>query len=178
MYPFYRMTAALIRAKFRPMIEVEEVFRTHHRIMPWDIDLFGELNNGTTLSILDLNRLPFGDRVGWNRCLMKNKWAMTMAGVSVRYRRRIRAFMRVEITSQAVGRDARFFYLVQNIYHKGEAMTQALYRVAITDRAGIVAPEALVEALDRPDWNPKMPKWVTDWIHAEQSRPWPPQESL
>ena len=175
MYPYIRMAASVIKHSRGPKIGLDDIFESHHRIMPWDIDIFGELNNGTTLTILDLNRLSFGGRIGWNTTLLKNGWMMTMAGVSVRYRKRIRVFDKIKITARAVGRDDRFVYILQSIWRKGEAATQALYRVAVTDKNGIIAPQDLAEAMGHSDWNPKMPDWVLAWIEAEGKRPWPPE---
>ncbi|MEO0342716.1 MAG: acyl-CoA thioesterase [Pseudomonadota bacterium] len=175
MYPFIRLGLSMIRARRAPKYNINDVFESEHRVMPWDIDIFGELNNGTTLTLLDLNRLAFGDRVDWNQTLLKNKWAMTMAGVSVRYRRRIRVFDAIKITCKAVGRDDRFFYLVQTIYRKTEATTQALYRVAVTSKDGLVATQSLADAMDNSDWRPEIPDWVQAWITAEDTRPWPPE---
>jgi len=36
----------------------------------------------------------------------------------------------------------------------------------------VPAPEELT-ALERTDWNPQMPPWVSTWIEAEGQRPWP-----
>ncbi|MEM9716138.1 MAG: acyl-CoA thioesterase [Pseudomonadota bacterium] len=175
MYPAIRMALALWSGSRQPERDVNDTFESTHRVMPWDIDIFGELNNGTTLTLLDLNRLPFGGRVNWNQTLIKNGWMMTMAGVSVRYRRRIRAFQKIRITCKAVGRDDRFFYLVQTIYRGDEPTTQALYRVAVTNKKGMIPTQEMVEAMDELDWNPEIPDWVAAWIAAEDLRPWPPE---
>ena len=175
MYPIIRMSAALITSQFKPKISFDETFESTHRIMPWDIDIFGELNNGITLTILDLNRLPFGGRVGWNKTLFSNRWSMTMAGVSVRYRKRIRMFEKVRITCKAVGRDDRFFYIVQTIWSGDKPATNALYRSAVTDKNGIVPTQNVADAMKAPDWMPQLPEWVQNWIDAEDTRTWPPE---
>lgn len=175
MYPILRMSIAMIKGRMRPKVGLNDVFESTHRIMPWDIDIFGELNNGITLTILDMNRMPFGDRIGWNQTLFKNRWGMTMAGVSVRYRARIRAFDKIRIQCKAAGRDDRFFYIVQTVYRGDVPTTQALYRAAVTDRNGLIPTQQLAEAMGHPDWKPEMPDWVTAWIEAEGQRPWPPK---
>ena len=175
MYPIVRITYSLIKSRHQSRLGFDETHESFHRIMPWDIDLFGELNNGLTLTILDLNRLPYGQRVNWNQTLMKNRWAMTMAGVSVRYRQRIRMFEKVRITCRAAGRDERFFYLVQTIWRGKTAATNALYRSAVTDKNGLIPTQKVADAMGAPDWNPEMPEWVQAWIDAEAQRAWPPE---
>jgi len=175
MYPFFRMAVALLRAKCqKKLTNLDEIYYSYHRIMPWDLDIFGELNNGITLSILDLNRLPYGLRVGLTHALAKHKLSMTMAGVSVRYQKRLLAFMRVEISCVAEGRDDKFFYLTQTIRHKGVVTTQALYRVAIIDNKGLIDPEILLDHMGYAKWRPRLKPWIENWIKAEKTRPWPP----
>ena len=109
-------------------------------IMPWDLDMWMELNNGRTLTIYDLGRIPLAQRAGLVTALRKNRWGLTMAGASVMYRKRVRMFDRVTVKSRALGWDDKFIYLEQSMW-KGEACTShILYRSAVTDRNGIVPP--------------------------------------
>ena len=58
---------------------------------------------------------------------------------------------------------------------KDEATSAILYRVALTGKNGIVPTQKMTDALGCPDWNPEMPEWVTNWIAAENTRVWPPE---
>ena len=176
MFPFVRFFYAMIRTLGRKPMGPDKTYVSYHRIWPWDIDVFGELNNGRTLTIMDLNRLPFGARVGLVKAIRENGWALTMAGVAVRYRKRVKMFDRVKITCRIAGRDERFFYLVQTMWLGDEPAHNALYRAVVySKKDGIVPTQKLGEALGYPDWNPEMPEWVQNWIDAEASRPWPPE---
>ena len=176
MFPFFRFFLAMIRQLGKPRLGPDETFTTYHWIMPWDIDVFGELNNGRTLTIFDLNRLPFGLRTGLVDVIRKKGWAMTMAGVSVRFRKRIKMFNRVRITCRVVGRDERFFYMNQTMWLGDEPAHNALYRgVVYSKKDGIVPTQEIGEALEQPDWAPDMPQWVQNWIDAEATRAWPPE---
>ena len=102
--------------------------------MPWDIDPWRELNNGRTLTLYDLGRMPLVVRIRPRTSAQgRTGWGMTVAGSSVRYRRRVRAFHRVEMRSAFVGRDARFLYVSQAMFRDGEALSGALIRGAVTD---------------------------------------------
>jgi len=175
MYPFLRFFIAMIRQLGKPRLGPDETFTSYHWIMPWDIDVFGELNNGRTLTIFDLNRLPFGLRAGLTKAVRENKWGLTMAGVSVRFRRRVKMFDRVRITCRVVGKDERFMYLVQTMWLGEQAAHNALYRSTVYNRDGIVPTDQLAAALGYSDWNPVMPDWVQNWIDAENTREWPPE---
>ena len=147
---------------------------SHHRCWPQDIDIFLEMNNGRILTILDLGRTVLARRVGLIRALRANGWGMTIAGSSVRYRRRIRPFERFRVVSRAVGWEDRFFYLDQSIWVDGTCAAQALLRSAVTGPNGIVPPGEVFRAAGFDGDRPDLPGWVQGWIAAEAERPWPP----
>lgn len=174
MFPFLRLMKELIKYRNAPILDLDDVHISTHICWPIDIDIFGELNNGRILTLYDLGRLVMGKRMGLMHALRKNRWGLTMAGASVRYRRRVRMFQRFTVKTCALGRDDRFLYLQQTMWRNGEATSSILYRSAITDKNGIVPPQKVAEALGHPDWNPELPDWVKNWIKAESTRPWPP----
>lgn len=174
MYPFVRMALSMAAAHRQPPLKVDETHVSEHIAMPWDIDIFGEVNNGRILSLYDLGRFALAMRVGLIGVLRQNKWALTVAGSSIQYRRRLLAFQKYSIHSQAVGRDGRFFYLSQSMWRGQTALSHALFRTAVVDKNGIVATDLVAEAMARPDWQPELPAYALNWIEAEATRPWPP----
>jgi len=177
MYPFIRMIKALWNTRNAPPLGFNETHVSRHRCWPWDIDMWMELNNGRTLTLLDLGRIPMAQRAGLIGALRTQGWGLTMAGVSVRYRRRIRTFEKFTMKSRAVCWDDRFFYLEQCMEKEnGEVANHALYRAAVTDKSGIIAPSRVIKVIGKDHVSPQMPEWVANWIAAETSRPWPPMQ--
>lgn len=177
MYPFIRMFKALWDVRNAPPMAFHDTHVSHHRCWPQDIDLWMELNNGRTLTLLDLGRIPLAQRSGLVGVLRSQGWAMTMAGVSVRYRRRIRTFEAFSMRSRTVCWDERFMYLEQCMVRRdGEVANHALYRAAVTDKNGIVAPARVLEAMKSDAVSPPFPEWISNWIEAEATRPWPPMQ--
>lgn len=175
MYPFLRLAKEFAVHRNAPPLPFLGTHVSHHICWPWDLDLWAELNNGRTLTLYDLGRLPLAKRVGLIGVLKENGWGLTMAGVSVRYRRRVRMFDKIEMRSRCAGWDARFIYLDQSMWKNGECTSQALYRAAVTDVSGIVATDRIREALGDAGPPPDLPEWISAWIDAEATRPWPPQ---
>ena len=180
MYPVIRMAKELFLARKLSKLPVTGTHESHHICWPWDIDMWMELNNGRTLTLFDLGRIPLAQRIGLIPVLRKNRWGLTMAGVTVRYRRRIRTFERVRMLSRAVWWDDKFVYLEQSMWKKnGECANHALYRSAVTGRRGIVPPQEVMEAMGVSVARPAAPDWVQNWIKSDATRPWPPmQEDL
>lgn len=177
MYPFARMIWQLYLHRRSPPLPVTGTHVSYHYCLPWDIDLWRELNNGRTLTLYDLGRIPLAGRVGLIGVLRRKGWGLTMAGASVRYRRRVRAFERVEMRSRLIGWDARFMYLEQSMWNRtGECTSHILYRGAVTGRSGIVPPEEVLAALGETQAAPALPDWACAWIAADDTRPWPPMQ--
>ena len=175
MYPLIRMAKEFIvhrKAGDLPPLGVHESW---HRCWPQDIDIFMEMNNGRILTILDLGRTVLARRVGLIGALRDKGWGMTMAGASVRYRRRIRPFVKFRTVSRAVGWDDKFFYLDQSIWIGDECAAQALYRSAVTGPNGIVRPGDVFRHIGYEGPRPDLPPWVQGWIDADGTRPWPPE---
>ncbi len=177
MYPIMRMVKELIKFRNASPLPLTGTHVSEHRCWPSDIDLWMELNNGRTLTLFDLGRIPLAQRIGLVSVLRREKWSMTMAGASVRYRRRIRTFEKIEMRSRAVHWDARFIYLEQSMWKQNsECANHALYRAAVTDKNGIVTPDRVMKAMGLNEQSPDAPEWVANWIAAETTRPWPPMQ--
>lgn len=177
MYPVIRMVKELVKHRNAAPLPITGTHVSQHVCWPHDIDLWMELNNGRTLTLYDMGRIPLAHRIGLIPVLRRKRWSLTMAGVSVRYRRRIRAFERFEMRSRAVFWDDKFVYLEQSMWKQdGECANHALYRSAVTDAKGIVAPARVLEAMGFDATPPEAPEWVQKWIDADAVRPWPPMQ--
>lgn len=175
MYPIVRMIKEFIEHRNAPELPPLGVHVSHHRCWPQDIDVFMEMNNGRILTIMDLGRTILAKRVGLIDALRANNWSMTMAGVSVRYRKRIRPFAKFRVVSRAVTWDDKFFYLDQTIWIGDECAAQALYRSAITQSGKLLRPGEVFRYMGFEGERPPAPDWVQNWIDADSTRPWPPE---
>lgn len=175
MYPALRLMTEWLRHRHR-RLGLFETHVTRLTCLPWDLDPWMELNNGRTLTLFDLGRMPLSLRLGMVDALRANGWGMTAAGTHCRYRRRVRLFHRVEMHSRLIGWDARFLYVEQAMWRGGEALNHILVRLAATEGArGILPPARLIAAMGHAGVeSPALPDWVAAWIAAEALRPWPP----
>ncbi|MDP4034485.1 MAG: thioesterase family protein [Pseudorhodobacter sp.] len=174
MYPFIRLFKELWKFRHAPALPFLGAHVSHHLCWPWDLDPWVELNNGRTLTIYDLGRIPLGQRTGLHKVLKANGWGMTVAGNSTRYRKRVQMFDRLEMVSRCIGWDARFLYIEQSMWKAGDCTSHMLLRSAITSKAGIVPPAQVLAALGQPQDSPPLPDWVQAWVAADAGRPWPP----
>lgn len=178
MFPFVRLIKEMMLARRQPPLEqVTDTHISHHICWPWDLDGWLELNNGRALTLYDLGRLGAAQRTGLIATLRVRKWGLTMAGSSVRYRRRIHGFERFEMRSRLICWDDKFTYIEQSMWKtNGECASHVLYRAAVTGTTGIVPPAEVLQAMGRDVTSPPVPQWVANWIAAEATRPWPPMQ--
>ncbi len=175
MYPFVRIAKNLAAFRNAPAIKIGETHVSHHMCWPWDIDIFLEMNNGRVLTLFDIGRITMFERMGFTEIMRKHKLAGTIAGSSVRYRRRVRAFHKFEMRSRIVGWDDRFVYAEQSMWRNGECTSHAMLRMAVTDRNGLVPIARLKDLIHGlPDL--EMPQWIRNWAEADATRPWPPMQ--
>jgi acyl-CoA thioesterase FadM len=175
MYPVFRLYWQLARHRTDPALRLTQTHTSHHICWPWDLDIWRELNNGRTLTLYDLGRVPMSRRLGTFDVMRARGWGLAVAGASVRYRQRIRAFDRITMRSRSLGWDDRFLYVEQAMWKSnGVCASHVLIRSAITGASGIVPPVQLAQALGWQGPPPVLPDWVQAWIAADARRPWPP----
>ena len=174
MYPYLRFAKALITARTAPPLAILDAHVSRHMILPWDLDPWNELNNGRTLTLFDLGRIPMAMRMGFERVAKAQGWGLTVAGTNVRYRKRVTLFQTLTMVSRVTGGDARFTDIEQSMWRGDDCTSHMLLRSAFTSKAGIVPPAAIMRALGQPEQSPPLPEWIADWIAADAKRPWPP----
>ncbi len=178
MFPFVRVIKEVVLASRQPKFEnLTDTHVSKHMCWPQDLDFWLELNNGRAMSLYDIGRTAMAQRAGLIAALKRERWGMTMAGSSVRFRQRIFCFEKFEMHSRANCWDDKFIYLEQSMWKtNGTCASHVMFRAAITDKNGIVAPARALAALGRSDPSPEMPDWIKAWCAAETKRPWPPMQ--
>lgn len=177
MYPIVRLLKERLKFRGQPL-GLFDTHVSHHICWPWDLDPWMELNNGRTLTLYDLGRMPFSTRTGMIPTLRARGWGMTVAGSTPRYRRRVRMFHGFEMRTRLIGWDRRFLYSEQSMWRQDEALNHILLRLAIIGPDGILPPEELIAAMGHARCeSPALPGWVQAWVAAETQRPWPPMPS-
>ncbi|UWQ45405.1 acyl-CoA thioesterase [Leisingera aquaemixtae] len=178
MYPIFRLIKDTVLASRMERLPITGMHVSSHICWPWDLDMWMELNNGRTMTLYDLGRTMLAQRVGLIRCLRENRWGLTVAGSSVRYRRRIRGFEKFEMRSRTAGWDDKFIYVEQSMWKKnGDCASHVMLRTAVTDKNGIVPPAKVLAALGQDaETSPELPAWIKDWCQADAGRPWPPMQ--
>jgi len=178
MYPIFRFMLEMRRARKLPPLAMGETHVTRVTCLPWDIDYQFEMNNGRVLTLFDIGRVVMLERLGVVERVRKLNWYGTIAGSTIRYRRRITLFQKLEMRSRVIGIDESFNYIEQSFWRlgDGECCAHAVLRVAITTGKGIIPTAEVVEKLGLEYPEMTLPVWVKAWDASERQRPWPPEK--
>lgn len=177
MYPVLRLLKELVKNRNASALGMFDTHVSHHVCWPWDLDVFLELNNGRTLTLYDLGRFSLSQRTGLHRLLRAQGWGIAVAGASVRYRKRVLVFHRIEMRTRCIGWDDKFIYMEQSMWRDDVCTSHLLIRAAVTDASGLVRMERVGQAIAIPDRPPPLPDWVNMWDRSEGMRPWPPMQA-
>ena len=177
MYPYIRTAKCFLFDSFRPKISLTDTQISYLICWPWDIDMWGELNNGRALSLFDLGRYGLCLRAGLFSGYFRHKIHLPVAGLSIRYRHRILPFCKLEMRTRIIFHDKRFLYFEQVLLLKDRrCAVQSLVRIAVVEDGKLVCPKEAAEKALGIQLTPMVcPEWVKKWIQAEEQRPWPPE---
>ena len=77
MYPFVRLAWQFFLHRNDTSLTVGDVHISSHYCLPWDLDVWMELNNGRALSLYDMGRIPMAKRSGLISALKRRKWGLS-----------------------------------------------------------------------------------------------------
>ncbi len=158
MYPVLRTLMVWWRARSAPPCKVSDRVETRLTVSPFDLDLNLHMNNGRFLTLMDLGRYDMIFRAGLLPEVRRRGWFPVLATASIRFRRSLRAFEKITLTTQIVYWDEKWFYFQQEVHRgtaEGELASQAVVKGLFRDAKGPVPIAQMLEvfgvgALERP----------------------------
>ena len=179
MYPFLRLAKTVVKSsldfKKGNTLSLYDTADFHFTTRFNDIDNFLEMNNGRIFTLFDLGRTDFAIRTGLGKKLIQNRWGLVVAGSTIQYRKRIRAFDKVLMKTRVCAIDERWFYIEQTMWVNNKCTCHALLRTAVTNiKTGkTIDTSTVLNHLGYTNVNLSPDKWVQSWIQADKLRPFP-----
>lgn len=168
------MPHAALKVKKGNTLTLKETSEITFRCRLSDIDNFLEMNNGRVFTLYDLGRMDFAVRTGLGKQLLKQRWGLVIAGSTIQYRKRIRAFDKVTLKTKIVAIDERWMYIEQSMWVKGKPCSSAILRSGVTKGGRVIEISKVLAALGQSDWELPPTGFVAKWIESDAERPWPP----
>jgi acyl-CoA thioesterase FadM len=102
--------------------------RLKGRVWPNDLDLFGHVNNGRYLTLMDLGRLDIVLASGLVRIMRQRHWYAVAATVEIRFQRPLKLWQRYTLTTEIVDWNDAWFVFEQRFESRACADCRSVCR--------------------------------------------------
>ena len=174
---WFRIIWLLIASRFRPRLKPpRETSVVSLIVLPNDLDIYGHMNNGRYLTIMDLGRLDLFLRGGLVQAIKGARWNPVLSAAKVRYRRELRLWQKFRLETRIVYWAQTTFVVEHRIVTRIEGgrevvATQALMRGGLYDRkARAFVPVAeLFTRMNIDTRSPELTDDVRAFLEAEEA---------
>ncbi|HTL70374.1 MAG TPA: thioesterase family protein [Candidatus Eisenbacteria bacterium] len=162
-----RVLGVFLGARRRGRLDVrgESVLRL--RVWPNDLDIYGHLNNGRYLTLMDLGRFDLILRTGMGRLVKRNRWTPLVASATIRYRKPLKAFQPFELKTRIVCWDEKWVFIDQRFETDGVVAAAGLIRGLFRGPLGSVPTAEVLAGLGTSVASPPWPDGVKLWFESE-----------
>jgi acyl-CoA thioesterase FadM len=166
---YLRLLRSLLRGLVAPRISPFEAAESYFRVWINDIDVFGHMNNGRYMQIMDAARVEWMVRCGVAGAMWRNRWSAIVGGGMMRYRHSLHVVQRYCVRTRLLFWDTRWFYLEHTFIDSNERVVAAgIARAALRHSAGWVDTQRVVAEVAPQATVLTEPAFLRDWLAAEE----------
>ncbi len=167
---YLRLLLTLLGAWRASALHHGETSERIFRVWPHDIDVFGHMNNGRYLQIMDVARADWMLRTGVIAAMRQNRWSAVLGGGVVRFRRSLKPLQRYRVRTRLICWDERWFYHEHTFLNLAdECIAVGITRAALRGGRNWVAAEAVVRVVHEGAVSPPAPAYLADLLSAEEA---------
>jgi acyl-CoA thioesterase FadM len=164
-----RMFKSQLATRFqRPLTPLETVTDTF-RVWPGET-LLGVTINSRYLDYAEVARVSWLTRIGLMRVASQEKWLPLMAAQTVQYKRPLRRFEKVKLSTRLLCWNERWFYSEHVFEREGKVMVTVLAKGCVRSSAGLVSPVQLLAKLGLHEPSPPLPESINQWESSMKVR--------
>ncbi len=142
-----------LRGRAHPLDET----RMRLFIWPTDVDIYGHMNNGRYLTLMDQGRFDYTLRTGLGRMMFQRRWVPKLGAASIRFKRELRPFQRCELVTRIVYWDSKWFYFEQRFESAEGVHSTAYVKGVLKKGRQTIPPDELFRSLGVEAAAPPMP---------------------
>jgi acyl-CoA thioesterase FadM len=145
----YALESALAvgRGLVAPRIGPLDEARLSFRVTPVDCDVYGHMNNGRYLTVMDFGRWNHVQRTGLLGLFVRNSWWPVLGAAEIEYRRELRLFQRYRLSTRIAAWEGKWFWFEQR-FLVGEAVhARALVRGVVRHHGRSLSQAEVMAAL-------------------------------
>lgn len=166
---YFRLALAWLRSlrteRLTPMMSTN----THFRVLPSDLDVFGHMNNGRFLQIMDVARFEWMLRTNVWSALRREGWLPSLGGNLVHYRRALKPFARYRVQTQLLGYEGPWVLLEHRFRDaNGRIAAVSCTRASLRRGRRMVPGQEVFETVDPRALDLRPPAYVIPWLEADR----------
>ena len=145
----YAVEAALAvgRGALAPRIDPLHEAELAFRVTPFDCDVYGHMNNGRYLTVMDFGRWNHVQRSGLLRLFVSRSWWPVLGAAEIEYRRELRLFQRYRLATRIASWQGKWFWFEQRFLVGDTLHARAVVRGVVRHRGRSVPQDEVMEAL-------------------------------
>lgn len=149
--------------------EAQSAYTNVFRVLPWDCNFQGTLNNEVVLSWIDICKLSLVFRLGYAHWLVRERlWTVTSALDAI-FVRPVPVFAKVRVETAFVFWDEKYVYMKHRLLVKKELCINVLSRSAFVRGGAIVTPLEFMSKVGEPPRRLEAPESVLRWAEMRNA---------
>ena len=167
---YLRLVLTVLGNIFRSPLHPLQSLTLQFRVMPWDIDAFGHLNNGRYLQIADVARMGWMCRTPVWGAVIRNKWSALLGGTCIRHSKSLGVFQRYRVHTKLLSWDKRWVFIEHRFETlKGVVIAVAVTKAGLRSKKGWVTTEELARETVPNIQKPEFPEHLKLWLQADEA---------
>jgi acyl-CoA thioesterase FadM len=162
-----RLSSTWVKGLGQEKVPVLEEIRLPLQISPMDLDIYGHVNNGRYLTLMDFGRFAHTQRTGMLKVMLQRRWIPVVGSATVYYLRELKAFDRVELVTRLACWDEKWFFFEHRFERKGEVCALGAVKGVCKHRGRTVPPAELAAAVGYSGASPPFPEFIARWNDAQ-----------
>lgn len=157
---FLRLFFVLFTGLFRKRLKVLDSSRLNLLVFPNDLDIYGHMNNGRYLTLMDLGRIDWIVRTGLGKTADKNGWKPLVAAVKMNYKKSFLVFQTFELRTRILGWDAKWFFIEQVFEKNGLVHATGIVKGLFRGPDGNVPTQLVLSQIEKDILSPELPSVI------------------
>ena len=146
-----RLLIALIRARFRPSLDVNGFSESDFTVWITDVDA-SVMNHAALMTVMEAGRIDFMVRSGFFRLARKNKWYVPSAAISVQFIRPLKLFQKARVNTGVLHVSDEWIYLRQHVSRQGRDIATCIVKSTIKKQRERVNIHEVLKQLGNSEW--------------------------
>jgi len=164
---YLRLLMAILKGIRREQQHPLEPVITEFRVMPWDLDVLGHMNNGRYLQISDIARMDWMSRARIIHAIVKNRWGALLGGTMVRYSKSLKVWQKYRVITRVTSWDERWFFIEHRFETEcGKEVASCLTRAALRNGREWAGTQPIIDHVVPGLLSPEHPEKVKAWLNA------------